>query len=239
MKANLSRNRLALKWYYVKQSFNKEEEKEVIEDDFKTEKQSKNELFKRKIDFEQDAIPHMELLFNYALKISGNRLDAEDLLQDTYIRAYRFFHKFEKGTNCKAWLFRIMKNCFINKYRRDKKKQCTVNFDEVENFYDSIRKDIVAPHNMEFEIYSKLFDDELTAALSALKDDFKTVIILCDLEGLSYEETAEFVECPVGTVRSRLFRGRKLLQQKLYQYALSRGYVVENSLCNSKNYKFD
>jgi RNA polymerase sigma-70 factor, ECF subfamily len=234
MRTNLARNRLVFKQYYIQPwLYNKVEEKKIIADDFGIETLSDTELNEKKLDFEREAIPHMKLLYNYALKISSDRLDADDLFQDTYLRAFRFFHKFEKGSNCKAWLFRIMKNCYINKYRKDKKRSSTVDIDEVQNFYDSIRKDVVEPHDLEFEIYSKLFDDEITTALESLKDDYKTVLILCDLEGLSYEEIAEFIGCPVGTVRSRLFRGRKLLQQKLYQYAISRGFATDNSFSNN------
>ena len=233
MRTNLAKSNTAYKQYYVRPLSYKAEESKIIDDDFSIEKQTSAEMIKKKQDFEAEALPHMELLYNYAKKISADRPDADDLFQDTYLRAFRLFHKFEKGSNCKAWLFRIMKNCFINKYRKDKKKLGTVDIDDIQNFYDSIRRDVVAPHDLEFEIYSKLFDDEMTVALESLKDDYKTVLILCDIEGLSYEEIAEFIDCPVGTVRSRLFRGRKLLQEKLYQYALSRGYTTDNSFSSN------
>jgi RNA polymerase sigma-70 factor (ECF subfamily) len=233
MRANPARNRLVFKQYYVQPWLYKVEEKKNIADNFEIENVSDVELSNRKSDFEREAIPHMKLLYNYAMKISGDRLDADDLIQETYLRAYRFYHTFKKGTNCKAWLYRIMKNCYINKYRKDKKEPSMVDYDEIPNFYDSIRKDAVAINNLEFEIYSKLFDDELTSALSSLKDEYKTVLILCDLEGLSYEEIAEFLNIPVGTVRSRIFRSRKILQQKLYRYALSRGFTSDNSFSNN------
>ena len=170
----------------------------------------------------------MKLLYNYALRMTGDQLDADDLLQDTYMRAFRFFHKFEKGTNCKAWLFRIMKNCYINKYRKNKKEPTKVDYEDVQNFYDSIKDEVVDPNDLEFKVYSNLLDDELMTALNSLQDDYKTVVILCDLEGLSYEEIAEFLDCPIGTVRSRLHRGRKILQKRLTDYAKSRGYQVES-----------
>ena len=191
---------------------------------------SDEELEKRREDFEKEALPHINLLHNYAYKMCGNQLDADDLVQETYLRAFRFFHKFEKGTNCKAWLFRIMKNLFINKYRKNQKEPGKVDYGEIENFFDSIKSDKVDSSDLQQKLFSNLLDDDLVNALNSLQDDFKTVVILCDLEGLSYEEIAEFVQCPIGTVRSRLHRGRKLLQQKLLEYAKERGYDVTKAL---------
>lgn len=191
---------------------------------------SEEQLAKRKADFDAEAMPHMNLLHNYAYKITGNQLDADDLLQETFLRAFRFFDKFERGTNCKAWLFRIMKNLFINKYRKNQKEPGKVDYGEIENFFDNIRSEKIDSTDLQEKVFSNLLDDELTSALNSLQDDFKTVVILCDLEGLSYEEIADFVQCPIGTVRSRLHRGRKMLQQKLYDYAKQRGYDVENNL---------
>ncbi len=191
---------------------------------------NEEELQRLKADFEIEAMPHMSLLKNYAMKMTGNELEADDLLQETYLRAFRFFNKFEKGTNCKAWLFRIMKNLFINNYRKNQKSPGKVDYDEIENFYEIIKSDRIDSSDMQEKIYANLLDDEVTFALNTLQDDFKTVIILCDIEGLSYEEIAEFVQCPVGTVRSRLHRGRKLLQQKLKKYAERKGYDVEAAM---------
>ena len=122
---------------------------------------SPSELDARKRDFEKEAIPHMKILYNYALRMSGDQLEADDLVQDTYMRAFRFFHKFERGTNCKAWLFRIMKNCYINKYRKNKKEPSKVDYEDVQNFYDSIRDDVVDPNDLEHKVFSNLLDDEL------------------------------------------------------------------------------
>jgi RNA polymerase sigma-70 factor, ECF subfamily len=196
-------------------------------EDGKLEFLTESELQLRKKSFDEEAVPHMKLLYNYALRMTGDQLDADDLLQDTYMRAFRFFHKFEKGTNCKAWLFRIMKNCYINKYRKHKKEPAKVDYEDVQNFYDSIRAEVVDPNDLEHQVFSNLLDDDLMNALNSLQDDYKTVVILCDLEGLSYEEIAEFLDCPIGTVRSRLHRGRKILQKKLTDYARTRGYIVE------------
>ena len=201
-----------------------------LENSEEIEQISDDELKQRKKDFDAEAMPHMNLLHNYAYKITGNQLDADDLLQETFLRAFRFFDKFEKGTNCKAWLFRIMKNLFINKYRKNQKEPGKVDYGEIENFFDNIRSDKIDSTDLQEKVFSNLMDDEMTNALNSLQDDFKTVVILCDLEGLSYEEIADFVQCPIGTVRSRLHRGRKMLQQKLYDYAKQRGYDVENNL---------
>jgi DNA-directed RNA polymerase specialized sigma24 family protein len=122
MKTNLSENLSIFEQYNVQTSSYYEEEKIAV-DNFVVEKLSPDELLKRKLDFEREAIPHIKLLFNYALKISGNRSEAEVLFQDTYVHAYRFFDKFEEGTNCKAWLGRIMRNCYINNFRKNKEKQ--------------------------------------------------------------------------------------------------------------------
>ncbi len=197
-------------------------------DDIKLEELSPSELQRRKAEFEKEALPHMKILYNYASRMTGNGEDADDLLQDTYMRAFRFFHKFEKGTNCKAWLFRIMKNCYINKYRKTKKEPSKVDYEDVQNFYDSIRDEVMDPNDLEHKVFSNLLDDDLMGALNSLQDDYKTVVILCDLEGLSYEEIAEFLDVPIGTVRSRLHRGRKILQKKLSDYAKSKGYAVES-----------
>ncbi len=205
---------------------------EEFRDDVSEELENLTEaqLMKRKADFDAEAMPHMGILTGYAVKITGSQLDADDLVQETFLRAFRFFDKFEKGTNCKAWLFRIMKNLFINKYRKNQKEPGKVDYGEIENFFDTIRSERLDSSDLQEKVFSNLLDDEVMRALNSLQDDFKTVVILCDLEGLSYEEIAEFIQCPIGTVRSRLHRGRKMLQQKLYDYAKQRGYDVENNL---------
>lgn len=192
----------------------------------KLENLSAEDLAERKLIFEREAIPHMKLLYNYAFRMTGDHMEAEDLLQDTYIRAFRFFHKFELGTNCKAWLFRIMKNCYINQYRKNRKEPGKVDYDDVDNFYDSIRSELVDPNDLEHKVFSNLLDDDVLTALNSLQDDYKTVVILCDLEGLSYEEIAEFLDVPIGTVRSRLHRGRKILEKRLTEYARQRGFNI-------------
>ena len=187
--------------------------------------QKQNQLYK---DFEREAIPHMDALYNFAFKMTGDSDDANDLVQETYMRAFRFFDKFENGTNCKAWLFRIMKNTFINVYRKELKSPEKVDYEEIANFYENIKVSNTDDAHLEKDIYDNLLDDELTEAISNLPEDFRTVIILCDIEGFTYEEIADFVDAPVGTVRSRLHRARKMLFTKLHSYAIDKGYLTKD-----------
>jgi RNA polymerase sigma-70 factor (ECF subfamily) len=179
-------------------------------------------------DFEREAVPHMDALFNFALKMTGDSDEADDLVQETYLKAFRFFDKFEKGTNCKAWLFRIMKNTYINKYRKETKEPDKVDYEDVENFYENVKPSTTDSAHLEKDIYDNLLDDELSEAINSLPDDFKTVVILCDIEGFTYEEIADFIDVPVGTVRSRLHRARKMLFTKLQKYASERGYISKD-----------
>ncbi|MGE5314505.1 MAG: sigma-70 family RNA polymerase sigma factor [Acidobacteriota bacterium] len=167
----------------------------------------------------------MGILYNYALRMTGNADDAEDLLQDTFMKAYRFWDKFEQGTNMRAWLFRIMKNTYINLYRKEVKEPDKVDYEDIQNYYNTIRDDSTDPNDLQQKLFGQLLDDEISKALESLPEDFRTVVILCDIEGLTYEEIAEFVQCPVGTVRSRLHRGRKLLHTALFEYAKKRGFI--------------
>ncbi len=187
-------------------------------------------LSARHRDFEQEALPHMDALYNFALRMTNDPDEADDLLQETYLKAYRFFDKFEKGTNCKAWLFRIMKNSFINMYRKTSKEPDKVDYHEVEEFYHMIRAESSDPNDLEARLFSNLLDDDVSRALEELPEEFRTVVILCDIEGFTYEEIADFVECPIGTVRSRLHRGRKMLRARLFEYARQRGYVTAEDM---------
>jgi RNA polymerase sigma-70 factor (ECF subfamily) len=180
---------------------------------------------KKQSEFEAEALPHMDVLYNFALRTTGNQDDARDLLQETYLKAYRFWEKYEKGTNIRAWLFRIMKNSYINRYRKETKEPDKVDYEEIENFYNLIRAESTDPNDLQQKLFGSLLGDEVSKALESLPDDFRTVVILSDIEGLTYEEIAEFVECPIGTVRSRLHRGRKLLQARLYEYAKRQGMI--------------
>lgn len=185
---------------------------------------SRNTAKKHK-EFEQEALPHMDVLYSFALRTTGNEDDARDLLQETFLKAYRFWDKYERGTNIRAWLFRIMKNSYINRYRKEVKEPDTVDYNDIENFYNSIRSQYTDSNDLQEKLVRGLLGDEVSKALESLPEDFRTVVILCDIEGLTYEEIAEFVDVPIGTVRSRLHRGRKLLQAKLLDYAKNQGIV--------------
>ncbi|MER3523382.1 MAG: RNA polymerase subunit sigma [Ignavibacteria bacterium] len=190
---------------------------------------TKSALIQKQREFQSEALPHLDFLYNYALRMTYKSADAEDLVQETFLKAFRFWESYEKGTNIRAWLFKIMKNAYINRYRKEKKEPETVEYDEVENFYNSVRETAVESSDLQETLYNNLLEDDVATAIAELPEDFRTVVILCDLEGLTYEEVAEFVDCPIGTVRSRLHRGRKLLRAKLMEYARKRGYVVEKS----------
>jgi RNA polymerase sigma-70 factor (ECF subfamily) len=179
-------------------------------------------------EFEREAIPHSDLLYNYALRMTNNAADAHDLLQETFLKAYRFWDKYEKGTNIRAWLFRILKNSFINRYRKESKEPETVDYDDIQNIFTAVRSDAAESGDLQNALEKNLFDDDVAEAVASLPEEFRTVVILCDIEGLTYEEIAEFIDCPLGTVRSRLHRGRKLLRGKLLEYARNKGYVSDN-----------
>ncbi|MCF8259221.1 MAG: sigma-70 family RNA polymerase sigma factor [Melioribacteraceae bacterium] len=193
----------------------------------KDPKLSESELRIKYKEFEEEAVPHSDALYNYALKMTGSPDDASDLVQETLLRAFRFFDKFEKGTNCKAWLFRILKNTFINDYRKVSKEPDKVDYDDIQNFYENIKSTDVKSQHFEEDAFSDLLDDDISVAITKLPEDFRTVIILSDLEGFTYEEISDFVDCPIGTVRSRLHRARKMLYAELYGYAKDKGYVNE------------
>ena len=183
------------------------------------------ELQKRYAEFEKEAVPLMDAVYNFALRLTGDEDDADDLVQETYMKAFRFFDKFESGTNCKAWLFRILKNSFINDYRKQTKEPNKVDYEDVQNFYENIKSDEVESRHYELDAFSNLLDDDVSKAITELPEDFRTVIILNDIEGFTYEEIADFVDIPVGTVRSRLHRARKMLYVQLFDYAKERGFI--------------
>ena len=183
---------------------------------------------KKQREFEREALPHMDLLYNFARRMTNSSSDADDLVQETYLKAFRFWDKYEKGTNIRAWLFRILKNSYINRYRKETKEPETVDYDQVKNFYNTVRHEATDPNDLQESVFGNLLDDDVAGAVASLPEDFRTVVILCDIEGLTYEEIAEFVDCPLGTVRSRLHRGRKLLRSMLFQYAKKRGYVAND-----------
>src|SRR6056297_2563934 len=178
-------------------------------------------------DFDEEIIPHMDALYNFALRLTTDPNDAEDLVQDTIVKAYRFFSSYEKGTNAKAWMFRILKNSFINNYRKSSKKPSQVDYDEVASFYESIRAERTETSDLEDTMYRELIDDDITNALDQIPEDFRTVVLLCDVEDFTYEEIANMLDVPIGTIRSRLHRGRNLLKAQLMEYAKKRGFAAD------------
>jgi len=174
--------------------------------------------------FEQQALAHTDGLYRFGMRLTGNTADADDLVQETYLKAYRFWNRYDQGTNIRAWLFRILKNSFINLYRKESKEPDIVQYCEIMRPTSAYRVAADA-NNLQELMFNNILDGDVSSAVSGLTEDFRTVVILCDIEGLTYEETARFLGCPLGTVRSRLHRGRKLLHSKLYGYARERGYV--------------
>ncbi|MBX2960934.1 MAG: sigma-70 family RNA polymerase sigma factor [Cyclobacteriaceae bacterium] len=174
--------------------------------------------------FHDEFMPHINSMYNFAYRLTFDEDDANDLVQDTYLKAFRFIESFEKGTNAKAWLFRILKNSFINDYRKKSKEPAKIDYQEVETYYNSDEVDRQITPDLRVETLQDMIGDEISNALNALDVDFRTVIILSDLEGFKYEEMAKILDIPIGTVRSRLHRARNLLKEKLSEYAKQMGY---------------
>ena len=181
---------------------------------------------KRKKDsiFEKEFLPHADALYTFAFHLTYKEEDAHDLVQDTYLKAYRFIDSYIAGTNAKAWSFKILKNTFINEYRRKSKEPNRVDIDDVAAYQDVDDASSVGNLDLREEVVQGLIGDEVTKAVNELPIDFRTVILLCDVEGFSYEEIAKIVDIPVGTVRSRLHRARNLLKDLLRNYAKTLGY---------------
>ena len=186
-------------------------------------KQHYSEKQKQEV-FDNEFMPHINSMYNFAYRLTFDEDDAKDLVQDTYLKAFRFIGSFQQGTNAKAWLFRILKNSFINDYRKKKKEPAKVDYQEVETFYNSEDVDRQITPDLRVESLQNLMGDEISNALNSLDVDFRTVIILCDLEGFKYDEMAKILDIPIGTVRSRLHRARNLLKEKLTEYAKKMGY---------------
>ena len=178
--------------------------------------------------FNGEFMPHIRSMYNFGFRLTLDRDDAKDLVQDTYLKAYRFIESFQKGTNAKAWLFRILKNSFINDYRKKSKEPSKVDYQEVEAYYNSDEVDRQITPDLRVESLKDMIGDEISNALNSLDVDFRTVIILSDLEEFKYEEMAKILDIPIGTVRSRLHRARNLLKEKLSEYAKSMGYNKSN-----------
>ncbi len=178
--------------------------------------------------FQEDALPLLDSLYGAALRMTRNPADAEDLVQETMLRAYRAFDRFEAGTNLKAWLFRILTNAYINTYRKRQREPQKVSSDEVEEFdlYQELKN-----HDSQFEatpesiVLDSLVDSDIINAIDDLPEQFRLAVVLSDIEGFTYAEMAEIMDVPMGTVMSRLHRGRKALQRRLWDIARDRGIV--------------
>ena len=182
-------------------------------------------------DFTHDAMQHAPQLFSTAMRMTRNRSDAEDLVQETFIKAWRSFATYQQGTNLRAWLFRIMTNTYINKYNAQQRKPTETELDDVEELFLYKRLGAVDQSQLsqsaEDQMLSLFTDDEVKKALEELPDQFRIPVLMSDVEGFSYKEIAEILEIPLGTVMSRLHRGRKAMQKMLYEYAKERGLINE------------
>lgn len=178
--------------------------------------------------FEEEFLPQIDALYTFAYHLTYNEEDANDLVQETYMKAFRFIDKYNEGTNAKAWLFKILKNAFINQYRRKSKQPTKVDYEDITS-YQEVEEDtsISGYADLREEMFQTMMGDEVTNAINALPVDFRVVILLCDIEGFTYEEISKILDIPIGTVRSRLHRARNMLKDKLREYAQSLGYGKE------------
>jgi len=174
--------------------------------------------------FEEEFYPHADALYNFAYNLTYSEDDANDLVQETYMKAYRFVDKYHVGTNAKAWLFKILKNAFINQYRKNAKRPTKVDFEDIVSYQNEEDSKLSGYVDMREEIFQNMMGDEVTVAVNNLPVDFRAVILLCDIEGFSYEEISKIIDIPIGTVRSRLHRARNMLKEQLSAYAQSRGF---------------
>jgi RNA polymerase sigma factor (sigma-70 family) len=174
--------------------------------------------------FVNEFLPFVDALYNFAYRLVLDEDDANDLVQDSYLKAFRFFDSYQPGTNAKAWMFRILKNSFINDFRKKSKEPGKVDYNEVEKTYNSDEVQSNRTVDLRVETEKDRIGDEIANALNNLDVDFRTAVILCDIEGFTYEEMAKILDIPIGTVRSRLHRARNLLKEKLKDYAKTMGY---------------
>jgi RNA polymerase sigma-70 factor (ECF subfamily) len=172
--------------------------------------------------FEREALPHLDTLYRVALRLGGDESRAQDLVQDTMLKAFRAWGQYRPGTNARAWLLTILRNTFINEYRKQKREPVPVDIDLVEPY---IIRPAGPDTDPEGTFFSRIVDARVLEAVESLPDEFRDALVLSDMEGLSYAEVAESLEIPIGTVKSRLFRARRLLQKQLYDHAVEMGYI--------------
>ena len=186
----------------------------------------------RRKEFEDIAMEHVDSLYSMAIRLVFNKEAAEDLVQETYLKAYRFFDTFQKGTNIKAWLFKILRNTFINKYRKSVNLPSEIFYEDVESVnsnlsykQESDSGELTDTLESKYNELGNLMEDDVKRAIDSLPIEYKEAILLSDVEELSYNDIAEITNVPIGTVKSRLNRGRKLLQKSLWEYAKDRGFI--------------
>lgn len=186
--------------------------------------------------FEQEALPQVGALQNFALQLCRDEQHSRDLVQETLLKAYTYFNTYREGTNCRAWLFQICKNSYINEAKRSRLQPVAVDLQEQEageygeRAEDEGRGVHIAFHQRHSEFLgTEVLSDEVTTAFETLPADYQTVLILCDMEGYTYGEIAEYMQAPVGTIRSRIHRGRKMLANQLHGYARAQGYLPRHS----------
>ncbi len=194
-----------------------------------TAESATNDETKRE-NFEREAIPHLDLLYRYGLRLTGDPHQAEDLMQNTMLRAYRSWHQYQMGTNVRAWLMTILRNCFINEYRKGRRTGVQIDVNEIEEFavFDEVQET-----DPEGRLFDQLVDHEILRAIDALPDDFREALVLSDMESLSYAEIADVTGVPLGTVKSRLFRARHALRRTLSGYAVAMGYIRQPALAEA------
>ncbi len=192
-----------------------------------------DKVTKKDIEFQREALQYTDAVYRMALRMTKNKADAEDLVQETFFKAYRFWDSFEKGSNCRAWLFKILTNLFITSYHKKSKEKQQFAYDDVDSHYlynqfenTDYKQQLDDPEQM---LFNQLLDDDVKKAIEELPEDFRIVVVLSFVEGFSYQEIADIVGIQLGTVKSRLHRGRKLLQKGLWQYAVKRGIVKEKT----------
>jgi RNA polymerase sigma-70 factor (ECF subfamily) len=191
-------------------------------------------LHRNRREFEELALPHVDSLYGTAVRLTRNERDAEDLVQDALLKAFRFFHRFEPGTNVKAWLFKILTNTFANRYRKRQRERSILEAVQAEPAVPLVSDQAHAEsRDPESVLLSRLVSDHVKTALESVPEEFRLAVILADLEDFSYREIADIMDCPIGTVMSRIYRGRRMLQNQLRDYAREQGLLAAQPASDS------